>query len=60
MIMTNLSVLLLVSVDGLVVGNFDGMDALSSVNIFYPVSLTIGALSVMAGVGISTSISTAM
>ncbi len=60
MIMTNLSVLLLVSVDGLVVGNFDGMDALSSVNIFYPVSLITGTLSVMAGVGISTSLSTAM
>jgi Na+-driven multidrug efflux pump len=59
MIMTNLSVLL-VSIDGLVVGNFDGMDALSSVNIFYPVSLITGTLSVMAGVGISTSLSTAM
>lgn len=60
MIMTNLSVLLLMSVDGLVVGNCCGSDALSSVNIFYPVSLMTGTLSVLAASGIATSISTAM
>lgn len=60
MIMTNLSVLLLMSVDGLVVGNYCGSDALSSVNIFYPVSLMTGTLSVLAASGIATSISTAM
>ena len=34
MMMTNLSNLLLVSVDGVVVGNFVGSDAFASVNIF--------------------------
>ena len=59
MMMTNLSVLLLTSVDGLVVGNYYGSDALSSVNIFYPVILLTGSLSVLTASGIATSMSTA-
>ena len=54
MVVTNLSNLLLVSVDGLVVGNFLGKDALASVNIFYPAMLLTGVMSVITAVGILT------
>ena len=60
MLMTNLSTLLLISVDGLVVGNYIGGDALSSVNIFYPVTALVGAYTSLVALGISTSISTAV
>jgi len=60
MLLTNLSTLLLISVDGLVVGNFLGGDALSSVNIFYPVTALVGAYTTLVALGISTSISTAI
>ena len=60
MIITNLSLLLITSVDGIVVGNFVGQDALSSVNIFFPVLVLTGAFSVLTASGIATSISTAM
>lgn len=60
MLMTNISNLLLISVDGLVVGNFAGKDALASVNIFGPVTMMIGAMTVLAACGIGTSLSTAM
>lgn len=39
----NLSTLLLMSVDGLVVGNFMGPDALAAVNLFAPVSVLLSA-----------------
>ena len=45
MVITNLSTLLLISVDGLVLGNFVGSDALSAVNIFYPATMYIGLVS---------------
>lgn len=57
MILTNLSTLLLVSVDGIVVGNYIGADALSSVNIFYPASALIGVLSDLVAIGIATTLS---
>lgn len=60
MIMTNLSNLLLVSVDGVVVGNFVGSDAFASVNIFGPINRLIGAVTVLAAVGISTTLATAI
>ena len=60
MFITNLSTLLLASVDGIVAGNLVGSDALSSINIFYPVLVVVGALSVLTGSGIATSLSTAM
>ena len=60
MIMTNISTLLLVSVDGLVVGNFLGEDALSSVNIFYPITLFISLISIVIAYGIGTAFSTSM
>lgn len=60
MMLTNLSTLLLLSVDGIVAGNFVGQDALSCISIFYPVSVLIGFCSVMTASGISTSLSTAM
>ncbi len=60
MIITNLSTLLLISVDGLVLGNFVGMNALSAVNIFYPATLLIGVVSLLLGVGASSAISTCM
>ena len=58
MIITNLSTLLLVSIDGLVAGNLVGKDALSSVNLFYPISLVIGAISALIACGSSSCLST--
>ncbi len=60
MVITNLSTLLLLSVDGLVLGNFVGKDALAAVNIFYPATLFIGVVSQLVGVGASSAISTCM
>ena len=60
MILTNLSVLLLVSVDGLVVGNLLGAEALSSVNIFYPATVLIGVASDIIAIGSCTCLSLRM
>ncbi len=60
MLITNLSTLLLVTVDGVVAGNLVGKDALASINIFYPVTVAIGAVTILVAVGVSTSLSTAM
>lgn len=60
MIVTNLSTLLLISVDGLVVGNFVGSNALASVNIFYPITLFIGLISTLVASGSATALSTAI
>ena len=60
MLITNLSTLLLASVDSIVAGNLVGSDALSSINIFYPVLVVIAAISMVASSGIATSLSTAM
>ena len=59
MIFTNLSTLLLISIDGIVVGNLLGPDALASVNIFYPASILIGVASdwVAGGIAIVLSVS---
>lgn len=60
MTVTNLSTLLLVNVDTLVVGNYSGADAFISVIIFNPMTLIIGVLTVLTALGIGTSLSTAM
>lgn len=60
MILTNLSNLLLISVDGLVVGNLVSSDALASVNIFAPINSMIGVFSVLSSVGIGAAISNAI
>ena len=60
MTITNLSNLLLVSVDGIVVGNILGKDAFASVNIFGPVISLIGAITALASTGISTSLARAI
>ena len=57
MLVTNLSTLLLVSVDGVVVGNLVGATALASVNLFYPITMFIGVVSVWIASGCSTAIS---
>ena len=44
MLFTNLSTLMMVSLDGIVAGNFIGQDALSSVHIFYPVTLILSII----------------
>lgn len=58
MILTNLSTLLLISVDGLVVGNLNGKESLSSVNVFYPAIVLIGVVSILLSSGIATTLST--
>lgn len=60
MLVTNLSTLLLVSVDGLIVGNFVGKDALSSVSIFYPATVFIGVISVILSSGAAARLSVGM
>ncbi len=60
MILTNISVLMLLSVDGIVVGNLVGADALSAVNIFVPATTMIGVASVLAASGTGSAISTCM
>ena len=60
MLMTTLSTLLLLSVDGLVVGNFVGADALSSVNIFGPITIAIGILSCLVSNGAAIYMSSCM
>lgn len=60
MVLTNLSNLLLISVDGLVVGNLVSGDALASVNIFGPINSLIGTFSVLSSAGIGTAISNAI
>lgn len=60
MIVTNLSTLLLITVDGLVVGNLVGKEALSAVNIFQPATVFIGAISVLVANGATTSLSVSM
>lgn len=60
MIVTNLSTLLLITVDGLVVGNLVGKEALSAVNIFQPATVFIGAISVLVANGAATSLSVSM
>ena len=60
MIMTNMSNLLLVAVDGIVVGNFLGSEAFASVNIFGPAVVLIGAITAIASTGIATCLSNAI
>lgn len=60
MLLTNISTLLLITVDGLVVGNFCGSNALSSVSIFQPATVAIGAISVLLSSGAATRLSEGM
>lgn len=60
MVITNLSVLLLISIDGLVVGNLVGADALASVNFFAPVGVAIGVVSAIVACGSATSLATCL
>ncbi len=60
MLMTNLATLLLVSVDGLVVGNLVGSSALASVSIFAPIATVFGIFTTIVSSGISTALSTGM
>ncbi len=54
MIATNISTLLLITVDGIVAGNFVGEDALSAISIFGPVDTFIGAITAIVSTGAST------
>ena len=60
MLLTNLSLLLITSVDGVVVGNLVGADALSSVNIVLPITSILGVASALIASGIGTTLSTGM
>ena len=60
MLMTNLATLLLISVDGLVVGNLVGSDALAAINIFAPITTVFGIFTTIVSSGISTALSTGM
>lgn len=59
MIITNLSLLLINSVDQIVAGNYIGKAAMASISIFYPLTLVIAVFSGPVASGISTAISNA-
>lgn len=60
MMLTSISVLLLVSVDGLIVGRYVSKDALSSVNIVNPIISFIGVASAILASGVATCLSRQM
>lgn len=60
MILTNMSVFLLSTVDSLVAGNLIGSDALASVQIFMPAVMVISVFSMLVSAGSGTSMSTCM
>ena len=60
LIATHLSFLTISSVDGVVVGNIVGTDAMTSVHIFYPATIMIGVLSAWLASGISVVLSLSM
>ena len=51
MIATNISTLLLITVDGIVAGNFVGEEALSAISIFGPVDTFVGAITAIIATG---------
>ena len=57
MIATNISTLLLITVDGIVAGNLVGNDALSAVSIFGPIDTFIGAVTAILSTGASAVLS---
>ena len=57
MLITNLSTLLLVNIDSVVVGNFVGEKALSSINLFSPIILFVSVICAWVQYGCSTAIS---
>ena len=57
MIATNISTLLLITVDGLVAGNYVGEDALAAISIFEPASVFVGAITVVIASGASAVLS---
>lgn len=57
MIATNISTLLLITVDGIVAGNLVGNDALSAVSIFGPIDTFIGAITAILSTGASAVLS---
>lgn len=60
MIVTNISILLINTVDQIVAGNFIGDEAMSSISIFGPITLVISVFSGPVASGISTTISNAL
>lgn len=60
LIATNISTMLLVTVDGLVAGNLVGKDALASISFYTPISTVIGALTAVVSTGASILLSLRM
>lgn len=60
LIATNISTMLLVTVDSLVAGNMVGSDALASISFFNPILTAIGALTAIVSMGSSTVLSLRM
>ena len=60
MILSSVSTLLLTTIDGIVVGNLISDKALASVNVFYPISIAIGAATAIVSTGASICLSTAI
>ena len=60
MVATNLATMLLSIVDGFVVGNLVGKEALAAISIFMPIALVISIVSILVSTGISSALSTSM
>ncbi len=60
MILTNMSVFVLSTIDSLVAGNLVGSDALASVQIFIPAVMVLSVFSMLVSSGAGTSMSTCM
>ena len=60
MILTNMSVFLLSTVDGVVAGNLVSPSALASINIFYPAMIAVTVISSVVDSGAATSLATSM
>lgn len=57
LVISNISTLLILTVDGIVVGNYVGAEALAAVQIFYPVTVLLGVFSAIISNGTAQCLS---
>ncbi|MBE5859003.1 MAG: hypothetical protein E7301_02610 [Butyrivibrio sp.] len=52
-VIANLANMLLTNIDGIILGNYVGSDALSAVNIFYPINIMVASVTTLLCAGVS-------
>lgn len=57
LIISNISTFLILTVDGIVVGNYVGADALAAIQIFYPIVVLLGVFSAIISYGTANTLS---